>query len=148
MAKKKSSSKRSSKQRSSSGGGAAAANKNKRDQDDAFLEEAIQLAAAEKKAMDVTSHTTIIPILSIEAIILLSNDVLASVSSFLLCKDMFYLSLTCKQMTAAIEDVALTMIGAAKVRYGGGDNTLSALQKMKLLLHSPIEFTDLVGKNL
>eukprot|EP00985_Skeletonema_marinoi_P031079 scaffold35914_cov153-Skeletonema_marinoi.AAC.2 len=149
MAKKKSSSKRRSQQRSNGGGGGGAvANKNKRDQDDAFLEEAIQLAAAEKKAMDVISHTTIIPILSIEAIILLSNDVLASVSSFLLCKDMFYLSLTCKQMTAAIEAVALQMIGAAKVRYGGGDNNFSALEKMKLLLHSPIEFTDLVGKNL
>eukprot|EP00984_Skeletonema_dohrnii_P002594 scaffold911_cov125-Skeletonema_dohrnii-CCMP3373.AAC.6 len=51
-------------------------------------------------------------------------------------------------MTTAIEAVALQMIGAAKVRYGGDDNTLSALEKMKLLFHSPIEFTDLVGKNL
>eukprot|EP00984_Skeletonema_dohrnii_P029817 scaffold20708_cov118-Skeletonema_dohrnii-CCMP3373.AAC.1 len=142
MAKKKSSSKRRSRQRSRS--------ENKRDQDDAFLEEAIQLAAAEKKAMDVTLHTAMIPILStVEATtILLNNDVLTSVSSFLLCKDLFYLSLTCKQMTAATEAVALTMIRAAQVRYGGSDNTLSALEKLKLLLHSPIEFTDLVGKNL
>ncbi|KAK1740088.1 hypothetical protein QTG54_009038 [Skeletonema marinoi] len=80
--------------------------------------------------------------------ILLSNDVLTSVSPFLLCEDLFHLSLTCKHMTAAIEAVALQMIGSAKVRHGGSNNTLSTLEKMKLLLHSPIEFTDLVGKNL
>ena len=85
--------------------------------------------------------------LPFEAINLLNNDVLGGVSSFLECKDMFHLSLTCKQMTAAIEAVALEMIGAAKVRYGG-DDTLSALEKVKLLLESPIEFTDLLGNNI
>lgn len=139
MAKTRSSKrkKRSSKKRSSSSGGAAAAamNENKRDHDDAFLEEAIKLAAAET---DV----------SIEAITLLNNDILGNVSSFLMCKDLFHLSLTSKQMTAAIEAVALDLVGAANVRYGGDDNTLSALGKMNILFESPLEFTDLLGDNL
>eukprot|EP00984_Skeletonema_dohrnii_P002598 scaffold911_cov125-Skeletonema_dohrnii-CCMP3373.AAC.10 len=137
MAKTKFASKRRSsrQQQSSSGSGTTASKKNKRDDD-----ETAQLGVSR----------SVLPLLStVEATtILLSNDVLTSVSSFLVCEDLFHLSLTCKHMTAAIEAVALQMIGSAKVRHGGGDNTFSTLEKMKLLLHSPIEFTDLVGKNL
>lgn len=139
MAKTRSSKrkKRSPKKRSSSSGGAVAAamNENKRDQDDEILEEAMELAAAEFRA-------------SIGAITLLNNDILGSVSSFLMCDDLFRLSLTCKQMTAAIEAVALDLVGAANVRYGGDDNKLSALEQMNLLLQSPLEFTDLLGDNI
>jgi hypothetical protein len=150
MARKKS--KKNPRQRNRGGGTTAAAAMNKRGDDDAFLEEAMQRAAAERKAMDDGSRNSIISsssILSSEVIILLSNDVLGNISSFLACKDLFNLSLTCKKMTGAIEDVALQMIGAAQVRYGGdNDEDMSALKKMQLLLHSPLLFTDLLGENL
>eukprot|EP00985_Skeletonema_marinoi_P018922 scaffold10709_cov130-Skeletonema_marinoi.AAC.1 len=119
MAKTKFASKRrSSQQQSNSGSGTTASKKNKRDDDEGFLNETIV-------------SRSVLPLLStVEATtILLSNDVLTSVSSFLLCEDLFHLSLTCKHMTAAIEAVALQMIGSAKVRHGGGDNTLSTLKK-------------------
>jgi len=119
--------------------------------DDAILEKATKRAAAEKKSVDDDSCNSIMScssILSHEVIILLSNDVLGSISSFLASKDLFNLSLTCKKMTGAIEEVALQMISAAQVRYGGEEEDISELKKMHLLLRSPIEFTDLLGENL
>lgn len=119
--------------------------------DDAILEKATKRAAAEKKRVDDDSCNSIMScssILSHEVIILLSNDVLGSISSFLASKDLFNLSLTCKKMTGAIEEVALQMISAAQVRYGGEEEDISELKKMHLLLRSPIEFTDLLGENL
>lgn len=141
--------KSSSKKRSQQKSPGSTTAMNKRD-DDAFLEEAMQRAAAEKKSIDDARNSiSCSSILSNEVIILLSNDVLGSISSFLGCKELFHLSLTCKKMTAAIEDVGLQMIGAAKVRYGGGDDeALSVLGKLELLLHKPIEFTDLLGENI
>lgn len=98
------------------------------------------LAAPEwrSRALQQVSH---------KVINLLNNDVLGGVSSFLECKDMLHLSLTCKQMAVVIEAVALEMIGAAKVRFGG-DDTLSALEKAKVLLENPIEFNNLLGDNI
>ena len=141
--------KKANKKRRQHKGGSAAGKKRdeEKNDDDAFLEEAMQAVEAEKQQI-MNISCGIDSFLSIEVIIFLSNDVLGSVSSFLACKDLFHLSLTCKQMTDAIEKVAMQKIDAANVRYGGDSDNLSTLGKMHRLLYSPIEFTDLLGKHL
>ena len=80
---------------------------------------------------------------------IINNDMLEKIASFVDCKDLVSLSLTSKQLSSSVEEVAVRMINSSDVRYGGDDKEdLSVIQELNYLRCAPIEFTDLLGDRI
>ena len=67
---------------------------------------------------------------------IINNDILETIAGFVDCKDLVNLSLTSKQLSSSVTEVAVRMINfySSDVRYGGDDEEdLPALQELNYL---------------
>ena len=80
--------------------------------------------------------------------VVINNDTLESIATFLNCKDLVNLSLTSKRLACEINKVALRMIRSSNARYGGKDiHELAVLDELNRL-QSPLVWNELLGSRI
>ena len=83
-----------------------------------------------------------------ETTVVINNDTLEGIATFLNCKDLVNLSLTSKRLAIEINKVALRMIRSSNARYGGKDiHELAVLDELNRL-QSPLVWNELLGSRI